>query len=401
MISGQSEERSGIPSVRKRTNKSLGAERTKADDALSITQRQTERQADQSVAAGRAEVDQTLSRSSSGADHSKDVDRASAGASGMNECLDGRARLEQEQKAADKALKAERRNVDADRKEERRKKKASEEKFFQAERRKTDRDLTRERRKADAESERERDAHIATLAALTTRDEFLAIVSHDLRNPLSSALMAADFLSEKLYAGADAETRSYLDVIGRNVREALSLISDLLDMERIGLGKLNLQIDCHDIGDIVQRSVKTLLPQATAKNVSLGVGTLDVAVAVKCDRDRISQVLSNLIGNALKFTPSGGTVTLAVKRTSPDEVQVSVTDTGRGIPEDMRKRIFERFWQIGKQDRRGLGLGLYISTMIVEAHGGRIWVDSEVGRGSTFHFSLPASHDQVKPSHIK
>jgi signal transduction histidine kinase len=112
-------------------------------------------------------------------------------------------------------------------------------------------------------------------------------------------------------------------------------------------------------------------------------------LSARCDRDRVSQVLSNLLGNAIKFTPSGGTVTLAAAPSPEGGVTVSVSDTGPGVPDALRERIFERFWQIGKPDRQGLGLGLYISKMIVESHGGRIFVDSAAGKGSTFRFTLP------------
>ena len=263
--------------------------------------------------------------------------------------------------------KASRRNVD-------------EQGFFDAERKKTDKDLTNERNEMDTVVEH------ATVA-LTTRDEFLAIVSHDLRNPLSSKSMAAQLLMDSpLYLSAEKEIRECVDIIDRSSAEALRIIGDLMDMECIAAGKLGLHIEPCNILEIIDHSIKSFQHLAAVKNISLLSNSENNGIKVPCDRDRISQVLSNLIGNAIKFTPDGGTITLAVKP-NDHAVQISVTDTGSGIPQDMHKLIFERFWQIGKRDRRGLGL--YISKMIVEAHHGQLWVESKLGQGSVFYIALP------------
>lgn len=405
MRPGENEELSIVPKRRKRTDDSLSAERAKADESLSIERQKTEKNAERAVAKSRAEADEILALSRGASDNKSDEDRPGPSRDGSDAQTrpgirrtgdvvagraDGEEVLRHERQIADQALETERRHVDAILDQERRQKKAAEEKVFQAERRETDRDLTQERRQTDAAAQVEKDAHVVTRAALTTRDEFLSIVSHDLRNPLGAVLMATDLLSGKLSARADPETREYVDMIGRNVSEALRLIGDLMDMDRIAQGKLGLQFASHKIGDIVLNSVKAFQPQAAAKNLSFKILPIDAAVTVSCDRDRVSQVLSNLLGNAVKFTPNGGTVTLAVERAVSGEVQVSISDTGPGIPKDKQQTIFERFWQIGKHDRRGLGLGLYISKMLVEALGGRLSVDSEVGRGSTFQFTLQA-----------
>jgi signal transduction histidine kinase len=118
------------------------------------------------------------------------------------------------------------------------------------------------------------------------------------------------------------------------------------------------------------------------------IHTVPESIGADLDHDRILQVLSNLIGNSLKFTPNGGTIELSARK-QETQVEISVTDNGPGIPEDAKEQIFERFSQLKRNDRRGLGLGLFISKWIVEAHGGHIWVTSEVGKGSTFSFTLP------------
>lgn len=369
-----------LPRGRKRTDKSLSAERAKADKSLSIESKRTEHQTDDFVIANRAEADAATTQIRN--DESLDQSRC------------GDDRLRQERRASDEAIAIERREMDAALEAERRQKRDAEEKLFALERQATDKDLTEERQQTDAEVQRvtqvlsdERHAHVATRAELTTRDEFLAIVSHDLRNPLGAIAMAVDLVTcSPSIAAADGETRTHLEMIGRNAGEALRLIGDLLDMEQIAKGKLGLDVQCHDAADLMRHCVNSYEPNAATKNLSIHA-TFESA-DVLCDRDRVSQVLSNLVGNAIKFTPAGGTITLSMG-TKDAEVLISVADTGPGIPKDMQRKIFERFWQIGKHDRQGLGLGLYISKMIVEGHGGRIWVDSEARHGSSFRFTLP------------
>ena len=368
------------PVGRKRTDKSLSAERAKTDASLSEERDKTERQADKAVLESRAEADEVKSVARIDADDTNATDE----------------RLRQERQNADEALESERRHMDSVLEHERSEKKAVQNKLFQTERKETDRNLTDERDQNDVAVQlaakslsEERSSHIATRAALTTRDEFLAIVSHDLKNPLGSISLAADLMKEKpSYASADEETREYLEVIGRNAAEALRLIGDLLDIEQIAVGKLGLQMERHDIGEIIRHTVATHVHQALAKSLSLDVIADGAGVTILCDRVRISQVLSNLVGNAIKFSPPKGRITLSAKAEA-STLQISVADNGPGIPAEMRKIVFERFWQLGKADRRGLGLGLYISMMIIEAHGGRIWIDSQAAEGSTFHFAIP------------
>ncbi len=370
-----------LPKGRKRTDRSLEAERAKADKSLLAGRKQTEKKTDEAVLVGRAGADEVRSKSRIDADESSDVDRAAPGGSRSGDRLDSDERLREERETADNALDAERRHVDSILDAERVQKGIDEGGRFEAERTKTDSDLTSERRQTDVEVDR-------AATALTTRDEFLAIVSHDLRNPLGAISMAAHMLAASpTYSTADKETRQYLEMIERNAGEALRLIGDLMDMERIAAGKIGLQIQKYDVIEIIQNSVQSFQHLASSKNIAIKVDPENIGFRVMCDRDRIAQVLSNLIGNAIKFSPNQGVVAVAAHRRERD-VEICVSDNGPGIPEDMKMAIFSRFWQIGKQDRRGLGLGLYIAKMIVEAHGGRLWVESEVGNGSRFRFTL-------------
>lgn len=185
-----------------------------------------------------------------------------------------------------------------------------------------------------------------------------------------------------------AKARSSVELIKRNIDTSLRLIADLLDMERIEGGKLQLTLKKHDIGQIIQETIESFAHVALAKSIELRTSSAVMSGEVFCDKDRIMQVLSNLIGNALKFTPKDGSITLGAIF-NEEAVQVFVCDTGAGIPEEKRLQIFERYAQLGVNDRVGLGLGLYISKMLVEAHHGRLWVISKLGNGSTFNFTIP------------
>ena len=170
----------------------------------------------------------------------------------------------------------------------------------------------------------------------------------------------------------------------------LGLIQDLLDIERIALGKFILHYEKHDVGEIIKEVVRDFRRDAAAKEITLTAKPEPGCGKVVCDRSRVVQVLSNLIGNAIKFTPAKGQICVSCAQTGEKkDVQVSVSDTGAGIAPEKIETIFERFSQINSQDRRGIGLGLYIAKMMVEEHPGRIWVESKLGEGSTFHFTLP------------
>ena len=231
--------------------------------------------------------------------------------------------------------------------------------------------------------------HTKTKASLTTRDEFLAIVSHDLRNPIGAISSCMEMLlEESVERKIDKETRSWIELAKRNADSSLRLINDILDMERIAEGKLELEVTRCDIGKLIKETMDSFVHAAAAKNVLLRCVPTVITETLDCDRDRLVQVLSNLIGNALKFTPEGGKIVLKAEGAAAD-VTISVRDTGIGIHDEKKDQIFEKFTQLGSKDRRGLGLGLHISKMLVEAHGGKLWVESKLGEGSLFSIKLP------------
>jgi signal transduction histidine kinase len=225
--------------------------------------------------------------------------------------------------------------------------------------------------------------------ATRARDEMLGIVSHDLRNPIHTAYMSAALLLELMTPANGGETqRSQLRIIKRAMDRANRLIQDLLDVTRIERGKLPVVAAPAAVAAIVADARDEAEATASQRGIELRFSAADDLPPVLADHGRAVQVLSNLIANALKFTPTGGSVTVGVARDG-DVVRITVADTGVGIAPEQLPHLFERYWQARKDDRRGIGLGLSIAKGIVEAHGGRIWAESAPGAGSRFHFTLP------------
>jgi signal transduction histidine kinase len=182
--------------------------------------------------------------------------------------------------------------------------------------------------------------------------------------------------------------RRTLDMITRSVTQMDRLIKDLLDMSSIDAGHLALDRQPHPLGSIVEDTLETLRPLAARKSLRFEALAPAEEIVLVCDRWRVMQVLSNLIGNAIKFTPEGGAIVFRAERVEPG-VRFSITDDGPGIESDRLPHVFERYWQADETATKGTGLGLYICKGIAEAHGGAVGVESEVGRGSTFFFYLP------------
>jgi signal transduction histidine kinase len=216
----------------------------------------------------------------------------------------------------------------------------------------------------------------------------LAIVAHDLRNPLTAIRMDAEMLVHMIGPTLDAYPRESLERIYAITGRMDGLIQDLLEVSRMERGTLALEVFPRDPAVLLAEAAHALAPLATAHGLSLAVDAAEGLPPVVADGERVLQILSNLVGNAVKFTPEGGTVTLA-SAPAEGEVRFSVTDTGPGIPPEQVPHIFGAFWQARHADRRGLGLGLSIARGLVEAHGGRIWLESEPGRGASFVFTLP------------
>jgi K+-sensing histidine kinase KdpD len=228
--------------------------------------------------------------------------------------------------------------------------------------------------------------HQRALDAVRARDDLLAAVSHDLRNLLSSIVLSAAVLSKP---GAAAGKGSPVERIQRSAGHMQRLIRDLVDSVKIGAGRFVVDRQAHPAAPVVAEVVEMLAPLSESKSlrVEAPVGAA-AGLVVWMDRECIVRVLTNLVGNAIKFTPAGGSVVVGVERAG-GEARLSVRDTGPGIPPDERARLFDRFWQARSTANLGSGLGLFIAREIVAAHGGRIWVESEVGAGTCFFVALP------------
>jgi len=228
--------------------------------------------------------------------------------------------------------------------------------------------------------------------ALATRDEVLAIVSHDLRNPLHTIGMSVQLLLD--LAPDEAERQRHLEVIGRAKDRMNRLIQDLLDVARIEAGKsLAIERRRERPSTLIEEAVEHFTLQAGEHHVQMEWSVAEDIPHVSVDVGRIIQVLSNLIGNALKFTPEGGRIEVRASK-DRDMVVIAVKDSGPGIPAEDLERIFRPFWQAPRAARQGAGLGLAISRGIIEQHGGRLWAASHEGSGSTFSFSLPEATSQ-------
>jgi signal transduction histidine kinase len=225
--------------------------------------------------------------------------------------------------------------------------------------------------------------------ALRMRDEVLGIVSHDLRNPVHTVTLASQLLLELAGDGPEGEVfRKHLTMVLRSARQMDGLIGDLLDVASIGSGRLSVQLQRQDAEPLLVGAVEALQPIVEDAGLRLEVDVQPGGGEMMADPRRFLQLLSNLVGNAVKFTPSGGVVRIATQP-APGEIRFSVSDSGAGISEHDLERIFERFWQGERESHQGAGLGLAICRGIVEAHGGGISVESRVGAGTTFHFTIP------------
>jgi signal transduction histidine kinase len=220
-------------------------------------------------------------------------------------------------------------------------------------------------------------------AAVVDRERLLAMCGHDLRNLLNVLALNAEYSASQ----GEAKAKS-LDNLQRTVCHMDKLISNMLDLARLRAGTFHVAFESRNAAEIVQEAVEIFRPLAVAKSVSLNATLPDPALPARIDPDRIFQVLSNLFSNAITVTPKGGQVCVSAAKIN-DVVQVAVRDSGRGMAETDLERIFNPYCQLDGSERRGSGLGLFISQSIVEAHGGRVWAESRLGAGSTFFFTVP------------
>jgi signal transduction histidine kinase len=252
------------------------------------------------------------------------------------------------------------------------------------------------RREAAARLEAERMAHLAG-RALDARERILAVVAHDLRNPLSAISLAAAALTAGAAPGmTGAELERRAGAIQRSVARMDRLIGDLLDSAMLDSGQLPIQTDLVEIGALLSEAIEAHNGAAAAKQLVLLAAPIDPGLRATCDRQRVLQALSNLIGNAIKFTPRGGAITV---RAEPLDAWIScvVSDTGPGISSEKAAHVFEWFWHEASAAGGGTGLGLSITKGIVEAHGGTIDLSTEPGSGATFRFTLPRAPTRTEP----
>jgi len=229
---------------------------------------------------------------------------------------------------------------------------------------------------------------------LEFKNQFLSHVSHELRTPLTCIHQYVTILLDGLAGDMTLEQRSHLNTILKSVNQLGAMVRDLLEAARAESGKISLELRCVSIEELIRNAVAMMQASASQKGVGLEVGVEAAIPFVHGDPDRILEVLINLIENAIKFTPADGAVTVQACRvpTDPDFISISVSDTGSGITPEARSLIFERLYQdpnAADNNRKGLGLGLFIAKELVTLHGGRIWVASDGASGSTFSFTLP------------
>lgn len=352
-----------VGSARAKTDDSLRTERKNTDDALKGDVAAAEADADGVIDRARAVADDVLDAARIKADHQSLKPRrpAEAGAVAGERATADRA-VRKERATADVVL-------DGDRKEQADVLAA----LLVHERAATDAYLLTERARSDD--------------AVSHRDDFLGMVAHDVRNLLNLV-----GLSLELLRPGDEEPEPHVSAAANRIRRYVarmnSLIGDLVDVTSIDAGKLAITPTQGDVAALVAEATEAFQPAALEKGVSLTAEVPAGPLVAEFDHDRMLQVFANLISNSIKFTPREGKIRVRVEATR-GMPRFSVSDTGAGIPPLMLEAIFERFWQVGKNDRRGMGLGLYISKCIVEAHRGRIWAESKVGKGSQFYFTLP------------
>jgi len=232
-------------------------------------------------------------------------------------------------------------------------------------------------------------------AASQHKSEFLANMSHELRTPLNAIIGFSEVLTERMFGDLNEKQEEYLKDIYGSGQHLLSLINDILDLSKIEAGRMELELTDFDLPAAIDNALTLVRERAGRRGVALHQAVDGRLGAIRADERKLKQVVLNLLSNAIKFTPEGGRI--EVRATPVDgSVEVSVTDTGVGIAPEDQEAVFEEFRQVGTADKKveGTGLGLALSRKFVELHGGRIWVTSQVGVGSTFAFTLPLTIGQ-------
>ena len=229
-------------------------------------------------------------------------------------------------------------------------------------------------------------------AANRHKSEFLANMSHELRTPLNAIIGFSDVLLERTFGDVNPKQEQYVSIILTSGRHLLSLINDILDLSKIEAGRMELELTTFDLALAIENTVTLVRDRAARHDQNLVLDLAPDLGEYVGDERKSKQILLNLLSNAVKFTPDGGRIGVRAARTD-DAVEISVSDTGIGIAPEDQEAVFEEFRQVGTADKKveGTGLGLALSRKFIELHGGRIWVESEVGKGSTFRFTLPST----------
>ncbi len=243
------------------------------------------------------------------------------------------------------------------------------------------------------------------------KSEFVSIASHELRTPLAAIKNAVQLILTGKTGEINENQAKFLSMAERNINRLTNILNNLLNLSKIESGKIELKFKSLSIKDVIEWTTSSLRPHAEAKTVQIEVSIPEELPPVYGDHEKIEQILTNLIGNAIKFTPEGGKILVSAKLQCKEEkenlvekIAISVKDTGIGIPPEHLEAIFEKFHQVENSLHRsvsGTGLGLAITKGLVEAHQGKIWVESEVGKGSTFTFTLPVASDERRDPHFR
>jgi len=233
------------------------------------------------------------------------------------------------------------------------------------------------------------------------KSEFVAVASHELRTPLATIKNAIQLILQRKTGEINENQEKFLSLAEKNINRLTNILNSLLDLSKIESGRMELNFEEINLRDSIEVILSSFKPIADGKSIQIKMEVEKDLPSVYGDREKIAQIMMNLVGNATKFTPQGGTISVSAKPYHGDGnmVAISVRDSGIGIPEDQLEKVFEKFFQVEESLRRsvgGTGLGLAITKGLVEAHHGKIWVESEVGKGSTFTFTLPISKGEKR-----
>jgi signal transduction histidine kinase len=231
------------------------------------------------------------------------------------------------------------------------------------------------------------------------KSEFLASMSHELRTPLNAIIGFSQVLQQRMFGEVNAKQAEYLEDILSSGNHLLSLINDVLDLSKVEAGQVELEVSRFSLREALEQGVVMVRERATEGGVHVSLELAPDVDVVRGDERRVRQVVFNLLSNAVKFTPEGGSIVVATARVDR-EVRISVTDSGPGVAPEDHERIFAEFQQtdVGLKQHEGTGLGLALSKRLVELHGGRIWVESEPGHGSSFFIALPIEDERSRHS---